>query len=68
MKPNRPSATAYRVAMMRAAHQILDRPLVLDDPIALRIAGAGAEALSTRSTLASTRAARADWAGAAPAV
>ena len=44
MKPDRPSATAYRVAMQRAAHQILDLPLVLDDPIALRIVGAGAEA------------------------
>jgi methyltransferase (TIGR00027 family) len=30
--------------MRRAAHQILDRPLVLDDPIALRIVGPGAEA------------------------
>ena len=39
MKPDRPSATAYRVAMRRAAHQILDRPVVLDDPIALRIVG-----------------------------
>src|SRR5262249_34463279 len=44
MKPDRPSATAYRVAMRRAAHQILDRPVVLDDPIALRIIGTrGAE-------------------------
>src|SRR5262249_33250070 len=39
MKPDRPSATAYRVAMRRAAHQILDRPVVLEDPIALRIIG-----------------------------
>jgi methyltransferase (TIGR00027 family) len=30
--------------MRRAAHQILDHPLVLDDPIALRIVGSGAEA------------------------
>jgi len=44
MKPDRPSATAYRVAMRRAAHQVLDRPLVLDDPIALRIVGARAAA------------------------
>ena len=36
--------TAYRVAMRRAAHQILDQPRVLDDPIALRIVGSGAEA------------------------
>jgi methyltransferase (TIGR00027 family) len=39
MEPDRPSATAFRVAMRRAAHQLLDRPLVLDDPIALRIIG-----------------------------
>src|SRR5262245_12011930 len=39
MKPDRPSSTAFRVAMRRAAHQILDRPLVLEDPIALRIVG-----------------------------
>jgi len=39
MQPERPSRTALRVAMRRAAHQILDRPLVLDDPVALRIVG-----------------------------
>jgi methyltransferase (TIGR00027 family) len=39
MRPDRPSSTAFRVAMRRAAHQILDRPLVLEDPIALRIVG-----------------------------
>jgi methyltransferase (TIGR00027 family) len=31
------SRTADRVAERRAAHQVRDRPLVLDDPIALRI-------------------------------
>jgi O-methyltransferase involved in polyketide biosynthesis len=40
MRENRPSATAQRVAMRRAAHQILDHPKVLEDPIALRIIGA----------------------------
>ena len=44
MKPDQPSTTAYRVAMRRAAHQILDQPKVLDDPIALRIVGSRAEA------------------------
>jgi methyltransferase (TIGR00027 family) len=39
MRENRPSATAQRVAIRRAAHQILDQPKVLDDPIALRIIG-----------------------------
>jgi methyltransferase (TIGR00027 family) len=35
----RPSRTAMRVAMRRAAHQLFDNPKVLDDPIALRIVG-----------------------------
>jgi methyltransferase (TIGR00027 family) len=39
MKETRPSATAQRVAMRRAAHQLLDDPKVFDDPIALRIIG-----------------------------
>jgi methyltransferase (TIGR00027 family) len=39
MKPNSPSQTAYSVAMMRAAHQILDYPKVFEDPIALKIVG-----------------------------
>ncbi len=39
MKQNRPSATAQRVAMRRAAHQLLDDPKVFDDPVALRIVG-----------------------------
>jgi methyltransferase (TIGR00027 family) len=42
MNPGQPSKTAYRVAMRRAAHQVLDQPLVLDDPIALRIVGSRA--------------------------
>jgi methyltransferase (TIGR00027 family) len=40
MKQDRHSQTAYRVALSRAAHQILDVPKVLDDPIALSIIGA----------------------------
>jgi methyltransferase (TIGR00027 family) len=35
----RPSVTAQRVAVRRAAHQLLDRPLVFDDPVAVRIIG-----------------------------
>ena len=34
-----PSLTAYRVALSRAAHQILDRPPVLADTIALAMVG-----------------------------
>jgi methyltransferase (TIGR00027 family) len=37
MKQNNPSLTAYKVAMMRAAHQILDNPKIFEDPIALNI-------------------------------
>src|ERR1017187_6259909 len=33
------SKTANRVAIRRAAHQLLDQPKVLDDPLALRIIG-----------------------------
>src|ERR1700691_5320302 len=40
------SRTAHRVAIRRAAHQLLDQPKVLDDPLALRIIGPeAAEAL-----------------------
>ena len=44
MEQARPSQTALRVALRRAAHQLYDaRPLVLDDPIAVRILGPHAE-------------------------
>src|ERR1700746_3832417 len=36
------SRTAQRVAIRRAAHQLLDQPRVLDDPLALRIIGSEA--------------------------
>jgi methyltransferase (TIGR00027 family) len=39
-----PSRTAFGVALLRAAHQLLDEPIVLDDPIALSIIGPEAEA------------------------
>ena len=44
MHENGASRTAIRVAARRAAHQILDRPLVFEDPLALAIAGAEAAA------------------------
>ncbi len=40
MKEGQPSRTAQRVAVRRASHQLLDRPRVLEDPIALRVIGA----------------------------
>jgi methyltransferase (TIGR00027 family) len=39
MKDGRPSVTAERVAMRRAAHQLLDRPLVFEDRLAITILG-----------------------------
>jgi methyltransferase (TIGR00027 family) len=39
MNENRPSRTALRIAMLRAAHQILDDPKVFDDPLALLVLG-----------------------------
>jgi methyltransferase (TIGR00027 family) len=39
MKQNSPSLAAYKVAMMRADHQLFDNPKVLEDPIALSIVG-----------------------------
>lgn len=39
MFPNQPSRTAYQVAMRRAAHQLLDSPIVFEDPLALPILG-----------------------------
>ena len=44
MQEARPSRTAMRVAMRRAAHQLFDQPKVLDDPIALPIIGPEAAA------------------------
>jgi methyltransferase (TIGR00027 family) len=40
MKTNCSSKTASRVAMRRAAHQIMDDPVVFSDPLAFRILGA----------------------------
>src|SRR4029077_12503452 len=45
MREDRPSKTAFRVALRRAAHQILDDPKVFADPLALSIVGASAEEL-----------------------
>ena len=42
MQEGKFSKTAHRVAVRRAAHQLLDDPKVLDDPLALRIIGSEA--------------------------
>ena len=41
MKTGRASKTALRVAIRRAAHQLMDVPPVLNDPIAVRLVGLG---------------------------
>jgi len=38
MRDSQPSRTAQRVAMRRAAHQLIDEPRVFDDPLAVAIA------------------------------
>jgi methyltransferase (TIGR00027 family) len=43
MHDAKPSQTAWRVAMRRAAHQLLDEPRVFDDPLAVAIADGGSE-------------------------
>lgn len=45
-----PKPSALMVATQRAAHQLLDRPLVLDDPVALTVLGT-AEAQALRDNL-----------------
>lgn len=49
MQAGTPSRTAWRVALRRAAHQMVDRPLVFEDPFALAIARAAGEADSLRA-------------------
>lgn len=39
MRESPPSTTALRVAMKRAAHQLLDHPRIFEDPLALKIIG-----------------------------
>jgi methyltransferase (TIGR00027 family) len=46
MQDDKPSVTAYRVALRRAAHQVLDEPKVFDDPLALAIVGGEGETRS----------------------
>src|SRR3954451_1033645 len=41
VETGRPSKTALRVAIRRAAHQLADPPPVLNDPISIRLIGSG---------------------------
>jgi methyltransferase (TIGR00027 family) len=45
MQPGQPSRTALGAAGLRAAHQVLDGAAIFEDPFALRILGADADAL-----------------------
>lgn len=49
METGRASKTALGVAIRRAAHQLIDKPTVLDDPIALRLVGDGYPRLMERA-------------------
>ena len=48
MKEGRGSRTAERVARRRAAHQVLDKPLVFEDPLAVKMAEPDIERESSR--------------------
>jgi methyltransferase (TIGR00027 family) len=49
MKAGQPSTTAERVALRRAAHQVVDEPRVFEDPLAVRIARADAAELRAQA-------------------
>ncbi|WP_084640039.1 class I SAM-dependent methyltransferase [Kaistia adipata] len=51
MIEGQPSATAFRVAMRRAAHQLLDKPLIFEDPLALVIVGGDRGSVLARDEL-----------------
>ena len=59
MQGERPSRTAMRVAMRRAAHHLFDSPRVLDDPLAEAIVGPEAAATLGASNAKTSRFARA---------
>lgn len=58
MRESVPSRTALRVALRRAAHQLLDTPKVLDDPLAVRIVGDAAAQIRSDLARHQTRIAR----------
>jgi methyltransferase (TIGR00027 family) len=51
MIEGQPSPTAFRVAMRRAAHQLLDKPLIFEDPLALVIVGGDRGSVLARDEL-----------------
>jgi methyltransferase (TIGR00027 family) len=59
MREGIPSRTAFRVALRRAAHQILDSPKVLDDPLAVPIVGDAIAEIESNPSRHQSRVARA---------
>jgi methyltransferase (TIGR00027 family) len=55
----KPSRTAFRVALRRAAHQLIDHPKVFDDPLAVAIIGTDAAGRLESSESSLTHALRA---------
>ena len=45
MEAGKPSRTAWAAASHRATHQLLDKPVVFEDPLALKIMDPEGEAL-----------------------
>ena len=48
MQIDKASRTAYRVAMRRAMHQLVDAPPIFQDPLAVQILGEDEVLLATR--------------------
>lgn len=46
-----PSRTAESVALLRAVHQVIDRPPVFTDPLALRLSGVSAAHIGSRQSI-----------------
>jgi methyltransferase (TIGR00027 family) len=59
METGKASRTAFRVALRRAIHQVLDKPPVLDDPVAVPLLGARFEFDAAREMHPMARAFRA---------
>jgi methyltransferase (TIGR00027 family) len=59
MEAAKPSRTAYRVALRRAVHQLIDNPKVFDDPLAIPIVGNDSASTAAQEERLATRSLRA---------
>ena len=59
MEAAKPSRTAYRVALRRAVHQLIDNPRVFDDPLAIPIVGSDAASKAAKEDPLASRSLRA---------